>query len=94
MRLPDYEQLSVDAAVKDFQDRIEYYRLRYEPLTVAEDGECSFVKLVDVGRYALLHRIQGYLQMRIARCVCFVCVCVCVCVYVCVCVCVRACVLY
>ncbi|EGD78256.1 fructose-2,6-bisphosphatase [Salpingoeca rosetta] len=67
VRLPDYGALSVDAAVADFEERIKYYRMRYEPLSSEQDADCSFIKLVDVGRSVLLHRVQGYLQMRIAR---------------------------
>lgn len=49
------------------QERIEYYKVRYEPLSTEVDGDLSFIKLVDVGRYFIIHRIEGYLQMRISR---------------------------
>eukprot|EP00055_Hartaetosiga_balthica_P007858 m.27832 g.27832 ORF g.27832 m.27832 type:complete len:520 (+) comp5984_c0_seq4:60-1619(+) len=65
--VPDYKESSVADAVADFKERIEFYRLSYEPMNVDKDGMLNFIKLVDVGRYFVMNTIRDYLQMRISR---------------------------
>jgi broad specificity phosphatase PhoE/predicted kinase len=62
LHMPDYAGMDPDRAVGDFRARIAHYARVYE--TVGED-EGSFVKVIDVGRKLVAHRIQGYLPSRI-----------------------------
>jgi broad specificity phosphatase PhoE/predicted kinase len=62
LHMPDYAGMDPDAAVADFSARIEHYARIYEPL---EESEGSYVKLIDVGRELVAHKIQGYLASRL-----------------------------
>jgi broad specificity phosphatase PhoE len=59
---PDYVGVPADEAVRDFRLRIEHYARAYESL---EDGEGSFIKIIDVGRTVIAHLIEGYLPARL-----------------------------
>jgi broad specificity phosphatase PhoE len=59
---PDYAGIPPDEAVHDFRLRIAHYARVYEPLG---DEEGSFIKIVDVGRTVIAHRIEGYLPARL-----------------------------
>jgi broad specificity phosphatase PhoE/predicted kinase len=61
-RSPDYAGIAEELAVEDFRTRIGHYERAYEP--VAED-EGSFIKIIDVGRKIVIHRIEGYLPARV-----------------------------
>jgi broad specificity phosphatase PhoE/predicted kinase len=63
-RSPDYEGVPEEEAVRDFRMRIAHYESAYEE--VGED-EGPFVKIIDVGRKLVLHRIQGYLLARVVH---------------------------
>jgi broad specificity phosphatase PhoE/predicted kinase len=63
-RSPDYEGVPEEEAVRDFRLRIAHYESAYDD--VAED-EGSFVKIIDVGRTVVLHRIEGYLLARVVH---------------------------
>lgn len=63
-RSPDYEGVPEEEAVRDFRLRIAHYERGYEE--VAED-EGSFVKIIDVGRKLVLHRVEGYLLARVVH---------------------------
>jgi broad specificity phosphatase PhoE/predicted kinase len=63
-RSPDYEGVPEDAAVSDFRMRIAHYEHTYQE--VSED-EGRFVKIVDVGRTMVLHKIEGYLLARVVH---------------------------
>jgi broad specificity phosphatase PhoE len=63
-RSPDYEGVPEDEAVRDFRLRIAHYEKAYEE--VGEE-EGSFVKIIDVGRKLVLHRIHGYLLARVVH---------------------------
>jgi broad specificity phosphatase PhoE/predicted kinase len=63
-RSPDYEGVPEDEAVRDFRLRIAHYERAYDE--VGED-EGSFVRIIDVGRKMVLHRIQGYLLARVVH---------------------------
>eukprot|EP00056_Hartaetosiga_gracilis_P008582 m.123180 g.123180 ORF g.123180 m.123180 type:complete len:551 (+) comp12943_c0_seq11:40-1692(+) len=67
VNIPDYKESTVADAVADFRERIEFYRLSYEQMSVDTDGQLSFIKMVDVGRYFVMNTISDYLQMRISR---------------------------
>jgi broad specificity phosphatase PhoE/predicted kinase len=63
-RSPDYEGVPEEEAVRDFRMRIANYESAYEE--VAED-EGRFVKIIDVGRTMVLHKIEGYLLARVVH---------------------------
>ena len=63
-RSPDYEGVPEEEAVRDFRLRIGHYAESYQ--YVAED-EGPFVKIIDVGRKVVLHRIEGYLLARVVH---------------------------
>jgi broad specificity phosphatase PhoE/predicted kinase len=63
-RSPDYEGVPEEEAVRDFRQRIAHYERAYED--VGED-EGPFVKIIDVGRKVVLHRVQGYLLARVVH---------------------------
>ncbi len=63
-RSPDYEGVPEEEAVRDFRMRIAHYERAYED--VGED-EGRFVKVIDVGRKMVLHRIEGYLLARVVH---------------------------
>ena len=63
-RSPDYEGVPEEEAVRDFRMRIAHYESAYEE--VGED-EGHFVKIIDVGRTLVLHRIEGYLLARVVH---------------------------
>lgn len=62
LHMPDYAGMDPDAAVTDFRARIAHYERAYQPL---EPDEGSYVKLIDVGRELVAHKIQGYLPSRL-----------------------------
>jgi broad specificity phosphatase PhoE len=62
LHMPDYAGVDPNEAVRDFRARIAHYARAYEP--VAED-EGSFVRVIDVGRMVVAHRMQGYLPSRL-----------------------------
>ncbi len=63
-RSPDYEGVPEEEAVRDFRMRIAHYESAYEE--VGED-EGAFVRIIDVGRKLVLHRVQGYLLARVVH---------------------------
>ncbi len=63
-RSPDYEGVPEEEAVRDFRMRIRHYEVGYEEV---REEEGRFVKIVDVGRKILLHRVEGYLLTRVVH---------------------------
>jgi broad specificity phosphatase PhoE/predicted kinase len=63
-RSPDYEGVDEEEAVRDFRQRIAHYADAYEQ---TDESEGPFVKIIDVGRKMVLHRIQGYLLARLVH---------------------------
>jgi broad specificity phosphatase PhoE/predicted kinase len=63
-RSPDYEGVPEEEAVRDFRMRIAHYESAYEEV---EEDEGRFVKIVDVGRTMVLHKIEGYLLARVVH---------------------------
>ncbi len=62
---PDYAGMDPVEAVADFRARIAHYQSRYEPLTDADAEGASFIKLIDVGRVVVVHRLDGYLPGKL-----------------------------
>jgi len=64
----DYQDVSVEEAVKDFTDRIARYAEVYETLGAAGDEtHLSWIKLIDGGREMSMNNIRGFLPSRIAQ---------------------------
>lgn len=63
-RSPDYEGVPEEEAVRDFRQRIAHYQSAYEEVSEAEG---PFVKIIDVGRTLVLHRVAGYLLARVVH---------------------------
>jgi broad specificity phosphatase PhoE/predicted kinase len=63
-RSPDYEGVPEEEAVRDFRMRIAHYQEGYEEV---DESEGPFVKIIDVGRKVVLHRIEGYLLARVVH---------------------------
>lgn len=59
---PDYAGMDPELAAQDFKARMRYYEAAYEPI---EEGDLSFVKLINVGNLVIVHLIKGWLQSRI-----------------------------
>ena len=57
----DYEGVDEYAATSDFRARIGHYARVYEPL---DDPTQRYVKVLDLGRTVVVHRIHGYLESR------------------------------
>lgn len=63
MRSPDYRNADPEEAVNDFKKRIQQYEVASE--TVDDTEQCSFIKIINVGRQLILNDIQGYVQGKI-----------------------------
>lgn len=63
LRSPDYRNIDPEEAAKDFEKRIQQYDRANE--TVEEDENCSFIKIINVGRQLILNDIQGFAQGKI-----------------------------
>lgn len=59
---PDYAGVPEEEAVRDFRARIAHYAGAYEAVA---DDEGSFIKIIDVGKTVIAHRIEGYLPARL-----------------------------
>lgn len=59
---PDYKDRGGNEAIADFRARIAFYEAAYEEVS---DAEGSYVKVIDVGRKIIAHRISGYLASEI-----------------------------
>lgn len=62
---PDYAGVDADAATSDFLDRITKYERNYQTLNVEEDGDLTFIKLINVSSHIIVNRIESYLESRI-----------------------------
>lgn len=67
VKLVDYKEMKIEDAIDDFKERIDYYKTRYVALDPERDRNLSFITMMDVGRHFTIHRLQGYIPMRIAR---------------------------
>lgn len=62
---PDYVNMNMDVALKDFLLRIEHYQDRYEPLDDRKEDPLSFIKIVNTGEKVVVHKHEGHIQSRI-----------------------------
>lgn len=62
---PDYTDVDPKTATQDFLKRIEQYERIYETLNVEDEGDLTFIKLVNVGSQIIVNRIESYLESRI-----------------------------
>jgi 6-phosphofructo-2-kinase/fructose-2,6-biphosphatase 2 len=64
---PDYQNFEKEeAAINDFQARIQQYEKCYESISETElQGRICFVKLLKLGTQIKINNLQGYLQSRI-----------------------------
>jgi broad specificity phosphatase PhoE len=66
LKSPDYAGVPEDEAVRDFLARIDHYASIYEPLGDSPlEADTAYIKLIDVGRTMIAHRINGFLNSRI-----------------------------
>eukprot|EP01114_Cavostelium_apophysatum_P016203 TRINITY_DN4554_c0_g2_i1.p1 TRINITY_DN4554_c0_g2~~TRINITY_DN4554_c0_g2_i1.p1 ORF type:complete len:558 (+),score=68.88 TRINITY_DN4554_c0_g2_i1:27-1676(+) len=61
---PDYSGQDMDQAIADFKKRIALYEQTYEPLD-GDDGDTSYVKIIDRGRQYIVNKINSYLLSRV-----------------------------
>ncbi|CAN8064443.1 unnamed protein product [Agarophyton chilense] len=63
LRSPDYKHKDPEEAVLDFKKRIQLYDKANE--TVDDSENCSYIKIINVGRQIILNHIQGFAQGKI-----------------------------
>lgn len=62
---PDYREMDKEAALKDFEQRIEHYRMAYQPLDEGGEKDYSFMTIFNAGEKVLVHRSEGHIQSRV-----------------------------
>lgn len=62
---PDYIDVDPGVATHDFLNRISHYERNYQTLSVEDDNDLTFIKLVNVGSQIIVNRIESYLESRI-----------------------------
>ena len=62
---PDYEGVDKNSAVQDFLQRIEHYRVHYEPLEHELDKDLSYIQIFNQGERFMVHKLAGHLQSRV-----------------------------
>lgn len=63
LRSPDYKHLDPEDAATDFKKRIEQYHRSHQ--TIADDENCSYIKIINVGTQIIMNDIQGFAQGKI-----------------------------
>eukprot|EP01086_Lenisia_limosa_P010229 TRINITY_DN34307_c0_g1_i1.p1 TRINITY_DN34307_c0_g1~~TRINITY_DN34307_c0_g1_i1.p1 ORF type:complete len:445 (-),score=81.96 TRINITY_DN34307_c0_g1_i1:43-1377(-) len=59
----DYENMTEEEAVSDFQRRMKHYNTVYEP--VSDDENVPYIKIYDVGKEFKIQKVQGFILSRI-----------------------------
>lgn len=59
---PDYAGADPETAVRDFRARLSFYERAYERI---DEDALSHIKIIDLGRDVVLHRVEGYLASRV-----------------------------
>lgn len=62
---PDYKDMDMDEALKDFTVRITHYEQVYEALDEEKEKKFSFMKIFNAGEKVLVHRHEGHIQSRV-----------------------------
>ncbi|KAJ7384490.1 6-phosphofructo-2-kinase/fructose-2,6-bisphosphatase 2 [Desmophyllum pertusum] len=62
---PDYQGVPSEEARQDFEARISQYKNFYEPISLDNDYDMPFLKVIDGGKRFLMNKVEGYLQSRI-----------------------------
>lgn len=63
---PDYAGQDPETAALDFRNRIRNYEMVYKSIDEdGDEGDYTFLKIMDVGKQVIINRIQDYLQSRI-----------------------------
>lgn len=65
MSSPDYANMNMEAALKDFLLRIEHYQERYQLLDEENEKSISFMKIFNTGEKVVVHKHEGHIQSRI-----------------------------
>ena len=61
---PDYKGQDPEIAAQDFRERIRNYEKVYETID-QDEGDMTYVKIINVGHQVIINRIQDYLQSRV-----------------------------
>jgi len=61
LTMPDYAGREPGDAIKDFKQRIEHYKISYEPLESKHDDKLSWIKMLNGGENMTMNRIKGSL---------------------------------
>lgn len=56
---PDYKDMSPERACEDFKERIKLYESEYEPLSLKQDDQVPFLKIVNAGKRFVVNRAEG-----------------------------------
>ena len=63
---PDYKGQDPEKAAQDFRNRIRNYEKVYKTVDGDKDeGDYTYLKILDVGKQVIINQIQDYLQSRI-----------------------------
>ncbi|GMT24312.1 hypothetical protein PFISCL1PPCAC_15609, partial [Pristionchus fissidentatus] len=63
---PDYKGvMSAEQAKDDFMKRIDNYKKQYEPLDMENEGDISFIKVLNAGRSFYVNQVNGHAQSRV-----------------------------
>lgn len=62
---PDYKGKDPVKSLKDFQERVEQYEKKYEPLgEFEEDNDIPYCSMIDVGRKMVTYQARGFLSVQ------------------------------
>ncbi|KAJ2899780.1 hypothetical protein MKZ38_002793 [Zalerion maritima] len=63
---PDYRGQDPEKAAQDFRNRIRNYEKVYQSVDAdGDEGDLTYLKLMDVGKQVIINRIKDYLQSRV-----------------------------
>lgn len=62
---PDYLNMNMELALKDFLLRIEHYQEKYELLDEEIESHLSFMKIYNTGKKVVVYNNEGHLQSRV-----------------------------
>jgi 6-phosphofructo-2-kinase len=67
LRGPDYKDKDPESSLADFKKRIAAYESAYVPLGKYEETHnMPFIKMIDVGRMFITHKVDGFLALSIS----------------------------